>query len=319
MIELIEIDWENDKSIDKIKRIYCKSIKTVLGKIAKEELEYFNEESKDSDKDKSSIKSKLSDKEKNKVEENIKEQLKTINENLSNCVPGLDLKKLILLSHKDLMDLKNSDKLPKENFEFFPSIYNKLINNKLNLELVDSLNIKVCPYCNLNYINDRVIKKNGKDRKRSSAEIDHFIDKGTYPVYSICLNNLIPACSKCNHIKGSEKFSISPYSIKDEQNYFKLSIGEKNNFTLNSVIPELQVQNDLLGIEEYYSIHQTLIDDYVKRNEIYSELKLKEMNQILDRHNYDIDDFVFGTIVESIDDKKNALSKFRRDIIKQIK
>lgn len=165
-----------------------------------------------------------------------------------------------------------------------------------------------------------MIIEEGNERKvRASAEIDHFIDKGTYPVYSICLNNLIPICSKCNHIKGSKRFSISPYSIKDEQNFFKLSIGEKNKYTLISKLPELQVQNDLLGIEEYYSIQKSLIDDYIKRNEIYSELKIKEMNEILGRYNYNIDDFIFGTIVQSADDKKNSLSKFRREIINQIK
>lgn len=51
MIELVELDWEHDDSINEIKKIYCKSIKTVLGKIAKKELELFDDKEND-DKEK---------------------------------------------------------------------------------------------------------------------------------------------------------------------------------------------------------------------------------------------------------------------------
>lgn len=42
--------------------------------------------------------------------------------------------------------------------------------------------------------------------------VDHYLPKARYPVFSICLNNLVPACDTCNKGKGS-----SVYKTKKSQ------------------------------------------------------------------------------------------------------
>ncbi|MGN3974004.1 hypothetical protein [Tsuneonella sp. SYSU-LHT278] len=43
----------------------------------------------------------------------------------------------------------------------------------------------ICPYCN----------------HRNVGQLDHFLAKGKFPIFSVCPENLIPSCSDCNKVK----------------------------------------------------------------------------------------------------------------------
>lgn len=66
-----------------------------------------------------------------------------------------------------------------------------------------SLKIKVCPYCNRNYVLP-IYSEEGKMR----ADLDHFFAKNVYPYLSISIYNLVPSCKYCNSsLKGKKEFT----------------------------------------------------------------------------------------------------------------
>ena len=69
---------------------------------------------------------------------------------------------------------------------------NGIVWNRHNF--VQRLNLRVCPYCNRQYITS--FYKN--DRKVTTADIDHYFPKKQYPLLSMYFFNLIPSCSVCN-------------------------------------------------------------------------------------------------------------------------
>lgn len=81
------------------------------------------------------------------------------------------------------------------------------------VELSAWLNVKTCPYCNMSYTlySEDVVP--GKKRvplsdKLARFQFDHFFSKRKYPMLSMCLYNLIPACSTCNQGKSDKNLSL---------------------------------------------------------------------------------------------------------------
>lgn len=95
-------------------------------------------------------------------------------------------------------------------------------------QLVLSLNIPVCPYCNRQYIST-LHTKSGKTR----ADLDHFSPKSKYPYLALSFYNLIPSCKVCNSsFKRNKDFTythnLNPYEGGFEQNYlFTINPREK--------------------------------------------------------------------------------------------
>jgi len=88
-------------------------------------------------------------------------------------------------------------KITKQKIQSFPEItkkqrkklgeffsYKFLQNDQIRHELIASLGIQVCPYCNRQYITSWC---NGK-KTRTTADIDHFYPKETYPLLRDCKN-----------------------------------------------------------------------------------------------------------------------------------
>lgn len=78
-------------------------------------------------------------------------------------------------------------------------------------ELLKELNIRVCPYCNRQYIT-LYESYNGKTR----ADLDHFLPKSKYPYLALSFYNLVPSCKICNSsLKLDKEFSyythLNPY------------------------------------------------------------------------------------------------------------
>lgn len=74
-------------------------------------------------------------------------------------------------------------------------------------DYVMALGLKVCPYCNRQYITP-IYSQNAKMR----ADLDHFFSKGKYPYLSMSIYNLVPSCKFCNSsLKGTKEFSYEKY------------------------------------------------------------------------------------------------------------
>lgn len=69
--------------------------------------------------------------------------------------------------------------------------------------LCEQAAVLTCPYCNLAYGHTVFYDKEGVMR----PTLDHFLDKGKFPLFALSLNNLVPSCYYCNSsIKGKKDF-----------------------------------------------------------------------------------------------------------------
>lgn len=99
-----------------------------------------------------------------------------ISKKLNGFREKLDLEKLIKMDYSDLCKLveyiksnPSKTKLTVREKDIFLTLYSRL-NNAL---FVKDLDIKVCPYCNRNYILNFQIK----GKVNATAQLDHFFDK----------------------------------------------------------------------------------------------------------------------------------------------
>lgn len=94
-------------------------------------------------------------------------------------------------------------------------------------ELLKMLNIKVCPYCNRQYITS--YQREG-GAIWSTADIDHYYPKSCFPLLSMNLYNMIPSCNICNsklkgnRVKGKKDVHLYPYC--DESDNMKFNCDE---------------------------------------------------------------------------------------------
>lgn len=214
----------------------------------------------------------------------------------------------------------------KIHYDCMKEAYNLLVSHKesevygikpFNYLLVETLGINICPYCNRNYINGRGDEK----KKRSGAQLDHFRSRSQYKIFSVSINNLIPSCPQCNHIKAKEDFKCSPFMKKSEHlPVFKITSG-KRGFILESPNDEYTYQKDVLKLDELYSIHYEEFKELELRSRIYNSNRINEMEQVLGVSLTDqmVQDFIFGTIHKASEDKKYSLSKFRREIVDELR
>jgi len=77
--------------------------------------------------------------------------------------------------------------------------------------LFKEMGIKVCPYCEHEYIEIVTVGEDNKERR--TMEFDHFYPKGDdeYPGLAMCFFNLIPSCKSCNQLKMTNPLAANPY------------------------------------------------------------------------------------------------------------
>ena len=95
--------------------------------------------------------------------------------------------------------------------------YDLLSNDMRNL-LLSSLHIKCCPYCNRQYITTWYTKKN---EVHSTADLDHFYQKSTFPLFSLSLFNFIPSCQICNSRMKGNNHTETLYPFEECMDVFR--------------------------------------------------------------------------------------------------
>jgi len=103
-------------------------------------------------------------------------------------------------------ELKNTQQYVKDS----TLINYDLISEDKRHELLESLKIKCCPYCNRQYI---TIWFDENNSVHSTADLDHFYQKTIYPLFALSLFNFVPSCQICNsRMKGSKTIkTLYPY------------------------------------------------------------------------------------------------------------
>ena len=246
---------------------------------------------------------------------------------------GIDetIKEIIFADFNELNNLKNTYGVITLSFtdkEFIEKSLYKEVRNKFGYKLVELLNLKVCPYCNRNYIVNF-------NKTNTTVQLDHFYDKSSYFYLAISLYNLIPSCSICNLRKSKKDDEILyPYldnfddlvNFKYEGinsnsllNFFhpqrvKLSISSINNKVQNSI--------NIFNINELYQEHRDIVSEILKRKEMYPKSRIDELyNQYVGKL-FNSKDELIGLIncnyIEKEKINQRPLSKLTKDILEQI-
>lgn len=206
------------------------------------------------------------------------------------------------------------------------TLYNSLSskNKEAKLLLLKKVGISVCPYCNRNYIfsNENVI----------TCQLDHFFSKEKYPILAVSFFNLIPCCSTCNRLKGTNDFDFYPYDQKNKAiDIMRFSYKPINSDYLrnkNSIIVETTPTEDLysdqletLKISKIYELHNDIVFDIIRKSEVFSDVYINSLQTSFPQifsSSKEVKELLFGVSLSRDDIHKRPLSKLTQDIVFEI-
>jgi len=193
-------------------------------------------------------------------------------------------------------------------------------------ELIGMLGVEVCPYCNRQFITTYAPSKNGSGKSMTTSkarpQLDHFKVKTEHPHLALSINNLIPCCGVCNHMKGDRgATTLYPYSEGMGDTYkFKTTIPGHNlliaqvltgapiapehfdialDYAGNSVDKDfrkrVEASKNIFALEGLYQSHKGYVSDMYFHRYIITE---KMIDSIMDQ---------FGELFESRDAVRQAL------------
>lgn len=150
------------------------------------------------------------------------------------------------------------------------------------------LDQNVCPYCNANFIHTVQSKQHlSSAASRGMADLDHFLPKSIFPIFSITLSNLVPSCIYCNQRFKSAYYTsfcrnLSPYDskIKGKIN-FKITYAEQVH---KNVFEKLEETTAItLPMKESYYIKLLSINHFeaLKKFIDYSNESIAEIQTLL--------------------------------------
>jgi len=222
------------------------------------------------------------------VEKNLEEKIKELeivrNPSNSNFIEFLkelkSIENLAIIENEEmlqLIDRFHQLNFPKEDLEILEKIFNYDYFSKLEPlkwsrhKLLTSLGVKVCPYCQRNYITSYTLEENKVEK--ATADLDHFYPKKDYPFLALSLYNFIPSCSICNsrmklkkttYDKDNKKNSIVYPYIDNFKGVFKT-----NNQLLEVLLGSRDTFEVIIDDQEDSKTHATI--DMFKLDKIYKE------------------------------------------------
>lgn len=213
------------------------------------------------------------------------------------------------------------------NYDWFTDKKKKIYNA---YSLAKKLDVKTCVYCNRNYTNTVITRK---EEKLIRPEFDHFFDKGKNPLLALSFFNLIPSCNICNsRIKHSKEFKlethIHPY-LDDKINEIKFTyiydIKENNDLKIKVKAENCERTKRTIkdfAVEEVYNSHTDILSDLLKTRKAFSDRYLDILSEnLLEGINISKEELyrlAFGVEAETKDFVKRPMSKFKNDILKEL-
>lgn len=211
-----------------------------------------------------------------------------------------------------------------------------------NIEWFNSLNLKVCPYCNRNWIS---FVKDGSGNNIMYFDIDHYLPKYKYPWFALSFYNLIPSCTICNQrIKGRKDLYLGdhlhPY-LDDFDEIVKFNVPvdtlavffDKNVKIELEIIPRpprtssdkdyLRAVNsyEFFNLKNLYDKHLDYIRELLQKRIVYSQTyveQLKSDYKDLFQSPDEISRMLFGNYVLPEQIHERPLAKLTKDLIEDI-
>jgi len=291
---------------------------------------------------------------KNYIEQSNPKKITELDNAIKSCFgANWDFKKLILAKPYQLEELSRVYKWKcKIDLKYFETLYTYLNSYKdikfftldvrqekiqyTAYELIESLDISVCPYCNRNTI------YNIQNKKKRTSELDHFYPKSIYPCFAVSFYNLVPSCKVCNKIKldNATKPYINPYDQRfDFHKNMKLSykpidisfLYETSGFNLEfnfsqsiSSNEKNRIENNLNDFElkNLYQNHKDIVLELIQKAEIYNESYIDELFQnyegTLFKNREDLLRLITCGYITDEEIHKRPLSKLIKDISEEL-
>lgn len=158
--------------------------------------------------------------------------------------------------------------------------YDGLFNNgskRLAFWLAKKIGRNTCTYCNRNYI--FTVERNGGRNKHDRITrpfFDHYFPKSKYPLLSLSIYNLIPACNLCNSaLKGSLDMDLQNYLHPYVHNPLEIDFSFKVDISEGQNEVEWKVKIDRkVGSKEDNTIKAFALDELYA---MHNELEIKDL------------------------------------------
>lgn len=280
--------------------------------------------------------------EKKSTNKEEKAYLATLIHNWENIVKG---EPAHLNNLKEQFELPNAS--ASRNKKFKDKVINAAGYSRLRKDFLPmyfrKIGIKACVYCNsqLTITVDGFRFKNNNPLESINAlfQTDHYIDKASYPCFSVSLFNLYPVCASCNLSKSQCKINFNLYAHENDstKSLFTFILNEETkatyisdrdpsvlDFTFNEPDkPDDTYQNfkHTFDIEGIYRTQKDIIEELILKKETYTDDYIKllrtEFNKILSDPNI-FDRLLLGNYVKPEEIHNKPLAKFTQDMAEQI-
>lgn len=145
------------------------------------------------------------------------------------------------LSDETYVISKYKKKILKSTEDFLLKNYECYRKTMKLVKIVQIMGVEVCPYCNRNFVENYVTRKeNGQRKAYFKGDLDHYYSKEEIPALALSFFNLVPSCKVCNHEKSdSNKRTFYPfYDNENDECHFSIEVYD-NNDTRDIVYEEL--------------------------------------------------------------------------------
>lgn len=208
----------------------------------------------------------------------------------------------------------------------------KIIDNRGGMQKISDLGVNKNIEHNLKNLNLNKI--------HNHFTLDHMIDKGTNPLFSLSLYNLVPSCYSCNcKFKKDKKVVVSnsdhvlsptssTFSV-DKLSKFRVlffngktfhSIRNENDFVIDCKLTGSRLKNyfDIFKLPGRYSFHKGEAKRLIENSYKYNESKIKEMANLINISENELKKNIYGYELFEGELEDKSLTKFKRDIAKSL-
>ena len=218
--------------------------------------------------------------------------------------------------------------------------YKSFSENKADAyKFVELVGIRICPYCNINYID---VIKSQEGSKILRPDIDHYFCRRYNKKFETCYFNLIPSCLPCNErLKGDINFMkvphLHPY-FHDFDSTMRFYVKLNNSDYMNTDEFDIDISSQAnvsapvvyraknniktFKISERYAVHKDEAVKIFRNIKYYWKLRRREISNLL---NYDgngigkKDAFIPWELIifpeKDCDINQTPLGKLKRDLI----
>ena len=167
--------------------------------------------------------------------------------------------------------------------------------------------------------------------------LDHIVDKGDFPLFSLSIYNFVPSCFSCNSkfkkvrklFQNKNDVLLSPtskyFSFNEDVKFiFKLVNCIKNIDDIKShedFILELVYRNPIyrkyintFKLDGRYKFHKNSVFDLISLSQTYSPSRIIEISELVGKTTTEVKKDIFGEEIYESNLEKKPLSKLKKDI-----